>query len=152
MPFDFSGAAGAISSFIGNQISSAVNSRRAWKYARKAMALQDQYNRNMIKDYYSLNRESLTNANYNPLLAVTGSTAQGASYGPTMMNSDSDVGDQAVNSAINAINSKSERKTQKLQQENLDLQNEHQKLENEKLRNENATSARNVIGLSLIHI
>lgn len=129
-----------------NQFSSALNSHRAWKYAKKAMALQDKYNRNMIRDYYSLNRESLVNANYNPLLAVPGSTAQGASYSPTMMNADSDAGDQAVNSAISAIQTKSELKTQKLQQENLDLQNKHQKLENEKLRNENATSARNIIG------
>lgn len=146
MPFDLGGAIAGIGSFLGNQISSAVNSKRAWKYAQKSMALQDQYNRNMIEDYYSLNRRSLTKANYNPLLAIPWSTAQGSGYSPTMMNADSDAGDQAVNSAISSIQTRSELKTQKLQQKNLDLQNEHQKLENEKLRNENATSARNVIG------
>lgn len=99
MPIDIGGALGGIGSFLGNQVSSAINSRRAWKYAKKSMALQDKYNRNMIRDYYGLNRESLTNADYNPLLALPNS-AQGASYSPSMINSDSDAGDQAINSAI----------------------------------------------------
>lgn len=106
MPIDFGGALGGIGSFIGNQVSSAINSSRAWKYAQRAMALQDTYNRNMIRDYYSLNRESLTKANYNPLLAVPGTTAQGANYSPTMMNADSDAGDQAVNSAMSAMSNR----------------------------------------------
>lgn len=106
MSFGMSLGAGALS-FLGNQASSALNSSRAWKYAQRAMALQDQYNRNFVRDYYSLNRESLTKADYNPLLAVPGSTAQGANYSPTMMNADSDAGDQAVNSAMTALSLKS---------------------------------------------
>lgn len=106
MTFAASLGAGAMS-FLGNQVSSALNSKRAWKYAQRAMALQDKYNRNFMRDYYTLNRESLTKADYNPLLAVPGSTAQGAVYSPTMMNSDSDAGDQAVNSAMSAMSLKS---------------------------------------------
>lgn len=110
----FSVVAGT-ASFVNNQISSALNSHRAWKYYKKQMRLQDQYNRNMIKDYYGLNRESLTSAGYNPLLAVPGSTAQGANYGASMSIADSDAGDQAITSAINAQTAKANINTAKSQ-------------------------------------
>lgn len=107
MASGFASALSGIGSFLGNQVSSAINSKRAWKYTQRAMALQDQYNRSMMKDYYSLNRVSLTKAGYNPLLAVPGSTASGASYSPSTMNADSDSGSQAVNSALTAASLKS---------------------------------------------
>ena len=92
-------------SLAGNLGGSAINSSRSYKYAAKLMQLQDNYNRAMISDYHSLNRQSLSKAGYNPLLGL-GSSAQGAQYSPNMMNSDSDIGDQAVNSAINAMTAK----------------------------------------------
>ena len=99
-------AAGAMS-FAGNQVSSAVNSRRAWKYTQRAMVLQDKYNRNFYK-WSSLNgagylRQGYANAGYNPLLALPNVSPQGAIYNPSSMNSDSDAGDQAVNSAMSAM-------------------------------------------------
>ena len=145
------GAAG----FLLNQGSSAINSRRAWKYAQKAMALQDQYNRNMIKDYYSLNRQSLQSAGYNPLLAL-GSQAQGASYSPTMMNADSDAGQQAVDSAVSALNTESNIKLNnansavaKKQEDLLDEQIAHQRLINSKQAGENAFDPK-IIGKDMV--
>ena len=62
-----------LGSFGLNQASSAINSSRAWKYAQRAMALQDQYNRNYTRDSYSLMRTGLEQAGYNPLLALVSS-------------------------------------------------------------------------------
>lgn len=144
MPFDFGGALGGIGSFIGNQISSAISSSRQWKYVRKQMYLQDALNRNYTRDSYSLMRQGLSQAGYNPLLAL-GSSAQQALYSGSASATDSDVGDQAVNSALNAQNFKHQNKLLKEQSEGQELINKHQELENKKLEAELTTSPKNII-------
>lgn len=108
MTFDFGGALGGIGSFVGNQISSAINSKRAWKYAQRAMNYQDQLNRKYnqwsLENNPTFSRRGYTSAGYNPLLALGSQiTSQNAGIGTSFMNSDSDAGDQAVNSAMNAM-------------------------------------------------
>lgn len=93
------GALGGIGSFAGNLMTSAINSSRSWKYTQKAMALQDMYNRAYTRDQYSLMRTGLKKAGYNPLLAL-GSSANSAIYSGSGVNSDSDNGSQALESAM----------------------------------------------------
>ena len=109
MPIDIGGALGGIGSFAGNMITSAINSSRSWKYTQRAMALQDYYNRKYTHDQYGLMRSGLEEAGYNPLLAL-GSSAQSAIYSPSGINSDSDNGAQAVQSAIQARQLRNENK------------------------------------------
>lgn len=122
------GIGSGILSFGGNLVSSAINSSRSWKYAQKAMALQDIYNRNFTRDQYSLQREGLSKAGYNPLLAL-GSSTNSAIYSPNSANSDSDNGSQALASALDAIRIKNETKMNKSaialnkSQEDLNTQN-----------------------------
>lgn len=93
------GAFGGIGSFIGNQIGSALSSQRSWSKTKAQMYLQDYLNRQYTKDSYSLMREGLSKAGYNPLLAL-GSSPNQALYSGSAPATDSDAGDQAVNSAI----------------------------------------------------
>lgn len=111
MPIDIGGALGGIGSFIGNQVSSAINSSRAWKYAQRAMDYQDYLNRNYnqwsLENNPTFSRRGFTSAGYNPLLALGSQiTSQNAGIGTSFMNSDSDVGDQAVNSAMTAMSNR----------------------------------------------
>lgn len=101
-----------------NQASSAINSKRAWKYSRKAMEYQDQLNRSYTRDSYGLMRTGLEQAGYNPLLAL-GSSANSAVYSPTMMNSDSDQGTQAFENAINTSSAVSSIKNTNANTENV---------------------------------
>ena len=125
-------AAAALSSFAGNQFSSAINSSRSWKYAQRAMALQDQYQRGLMRDQYSLSREGLEKAGYNPLLALGGSSAV-SSVSPTTMNSDSDSGQQAVASALQAQQVKNETEQTK---SNIASQDASSALANEQAKTE----------------
>lgn len=95
----FSALSTGIANLGLNQFSSALSSKRQWKYTKKAMALQDKYNRAFTKDSYGLMREGLESADYNPLLAVGGS-ANTAMPSATLSATDSDAGDQAINSAL----------------------------------------------------
>ena len=104
-------------SFAFNQVSSAINSKRAWKYQQRAMRLQDELNRNFTHDYYGINRSGLVDAGYNPLLALPNSS-QGAVYNPSTFNSDSDNGSQAIQSAMSALQVKNETKLANSQVEN----------------------------------
>ena len=98
----------------GNLATSALNSSRAWKYTQRAMTYQDQLNRAYTRDSYGLMREGLRNAGYNPLLAL-GSSANSAVYSGSSINSDSDNGSQAVQSAIDAMRLRNENKLVKTQ-------------------------------------
>lgn len=124
-----SGILSGAMSFLGNSVTSAINSGRAWKYTRFAQLHQDELNRKFVKDYYGLNRQSLVNAGYNPLLAVPGSSAQQAIYSSSGANSDSDNGSQAVSSALDSLRLRNENKLNKSQiklnqsQEDLNTQN-----------------------------
>lgn len=101
------GALGGLMSFGGNLASSAINSGRAWKYTRLAMQYQDELNR----AYYqwtgehgpTFQRKGFVDAGYNPLLALgSPSSAQGAIYSGSGVNSDSDSGSQAVDAMNNS--------------------------------------------------
>ena len=65
-----SGSVAGLLGFGGNLLTSAINSGRAWKYTRYAMQYQDELNRAYTRDSYSLQREGLKKAGYNPLLAL----------------------------------------------------------------------------------
>lgn len=104
-------------SFAMNQVSSAINSKRSWKYAQKAMRLQDELNRKFTHDQYSINRSGLVDAGYNPLLALPNGS-QGAIYNPSTINSDSDNGSQAIQSAMSALQMKNETKLANSQVQN----------------------------------
>lgn len=90
-----------LGSFGLDQASSAINSHRQWKYAKRAMWKQYEINKKAQLEYYSNARKSLTDADYNPLLAV-GNGTQGFSASPSAPLSDSDQGSTAFNSAISA--------------------------------------------------
>ncbi|WGL31042.1 DNA pilot protein [Dipodfec virus UOA04_Rod_680] len=92
--------------FAGNQLASSLNSRRAWKYAKKSMALQYQYQLKGLRESPSAQREGLEAANYNPLLALGSGGSSAGSVSPSFMNSDSDSGYQSVSSAIDAMNAR----------------------------------------------
>lgn len=109
-----SGSVGALLGFGGNLATSAINSGRAWKYTKYAMQYQDALNRNYTRDSYSLMRQGLKQAGYNPLLAL-GSGANSAIYSGSGANADSDNGSQAVASAIDALRLKNENKLNKSQ-------------------------------------
>lgn len=108
------GGLGALGSFGLNFLASNINSSRAWKYAQKAMALQDQYNRAFTRDQYGLQRQGLEKAGYNPLLAIS-SGSNNAIYSGQGINSDSDSGAQALQSAIMAQQQRNENKLAKSQ-------------------------------------
>lgn len=102
--------AGALS-FGMNQASSAINSSRAWKYAQRAMDYQDQLNRKYnqwsLENNPTFSRKGFVDAGYNPLLALGSQiSSQNAGVSPSFMNADSDAGDQAVNSALNAMSNR----------------------------------------------
>lgn len=125
---------GSSLSLGGNFATSAINSHRAWKYAQRAMALQDQYNRNYTRDSYSLMREGLSKAGYNPLLA-TGSSANSFSPSGSGINSDSDNGSQAVTSATDALRVANETKianetAKKIKAETKKIETEQNDIEN----------------------
>lgn len=98
----------------GNLATSAINSSRAWKYTQRAMTYQDQLNRAYTRDSYSLMRQGLHQAGYNPLLAL-GSGSNSAIYSGSSINSDSDNGAQSVASAIDALRLRNENKLNKSQ-------------------------------------
>lgn len=105
--FTLGGLAAGLGSFAMNQVSSALNSSRSWKYTKRAMFLQDQlnraYNQWTLENNPTFSRRGFTKAGYNPLLALGSQiTGQNASLSPTSINSDSDAGDQAINSAMAA--------------------------------------------------
>lgn len=106
--FTLGGLVAGLGSFAMNQISSAINSSRSWKYAKKSMILQDQlnraYNQWTLENNPTFSRRGFTNAGYNPLLALGSQiTGQNASVSPSSINADSDAGDQAINSALSAM-------------------------------------------------
>lgn len=109
MPQAFAALGAAALNFGMNQASSAINSSRQWKYTRRAMEYQDQLNRAFnqwsLENNPTFSRKGYVDAGYNPLLALGSQlTSQTGPVGPSASLSDSDQGDQAVNSAINALN------------------------------------------------
>lgn len=93
---------------------SGISSSRQSKYAIRAMNHQDYLNRQFTRDSYGLMREGLEKAGYNPLLALGGS-ANTASYSGSASATDSDIGSEAVNSALDALRLKNETKLNKSQ-------------------------------------
>lgn len=131
------GAAGIAAGLKGfdfglGQISSALSSKRAWKYTQLAMAYQDTLNRNFVKDYYRLNRFSLENAGYNPLLAVGGSGASTAMPSATMSSSDNGSGNV---SALDVMQTKS---NLELQGSQVDVNSSQSALAQEQAKTEQA--------------
>ena len=109
-----SGSVASLLGFGGNLATSAINSGRAWKYTKYAMQYQDELNRSYTRDSYSLQKEGLKKAGYNPLLAL-GSGANSVIYSGSGSNADSDNGSQAVASAIDAMRLRNETKLNKSQ-------------------------------------
>lgn len=135
---------GGIGSFTGNQIGSALASQRDWKYAVKQNTLQYLTDKRQKSEYYQVMRDSLSRGGYNPLLAL-GSSVSGNSSGGSFPLSDSDQGDQAINSAMAMQNFKYQNDLLKKQAEGQKLDNETKELTNEKLRFENRTNPKKVI-------
>lgn len=109
---------------------------------------QFELNRSALQEYYRNNRISLETAGYNPLLAVPGSTAQGFSASANMGSAPglgSGIGTDEVNSAVNAINAKQQRKLVKEQVQGVKLDNKNKELQNKKLENEITTSPKNLV-------
>lgn len=111
---DLLGAVGGIGSFSGNQIGSSIASQRAWKYAVKQNTLQYLTDKRQKSEYYEIMRNSLARGGYNPLLAL-GSSVSGNSSGGSFPLSDSDQGDQAIQSALASIQQRNENKITKSQ-------------------------------------
>lgn len=141
---DLLGAAGGIGSFLGNQVGSAIASHRAWKYAVKQNTLQYLTDKRQKSEYYEIMRNSLARGGYNPLLAL-GSSVSGNSSGGSFPLSDSDQGDQAINSAMAMKNFEYQNKLLKEQVKGQEKDNETKDLTNEKLKFENRTDPKKIL-------
>lgn len=91
-----------IAGIAGNIGQNYANSAISWHYQRKQMAAQDKYQRAFAKDQYSLQREGLEAAGYNPLLALGGGSAATEPMSVGSSGGDSRAGSDAVNNAIAA--------------------------------------------------
>lgn len=107
-------AIGGIATAGLNQLFAGANSARSAKYSTKLMRYQDNLNRYYTRDSYSLMRQGLSKAGYNPLLAL-GSSANTAMPSASQGISDSDSGAQAVSSAIESMRIRNENKLRKSQ-------------------------------------
>lgn len=109
----WSAAAAMLGNFGLNQLSGSINSSRAWKYAKKQMALEYKYQQRSLLESPKNARQGYVNAGYNPLLAIGAQTGSGVNA--SMPISDSDQGTEAVNSAIDAQRLRNENKLRKSQ-------------------------------------
>lgn len=122
MSLDWSSSVAGLVSGLMNFGASAISSSRQWKYTQRAMALQDRYNRDFTRDSYGLMREGLEKAGYNPLLALN-SSANSSMPSASAGISDSDIGDQMVNSAIAMRSANAELKRIKAETEGIETDN-----------------------------
>lgn len=123
MALDFAGSLlGGIGSTVLGSISSSRAAKRAFEYNKLLQEHQFDLNRQALREYYTNNRYSLTQAGYNPLLALPASTAQGFSANASMSPTENDMG-QDFATGLNAMNSaltaKQQRKLTKAQEENV---------------------------------
>lgn len=128
-----------------NLVTSALSNRRAWKYTKRAMALQYEYQKRGLLEGPSLNRKGLTDAGYNPLLALG---SAGGSIGnvssPSVPDMSADMPDLA-SSAVNAINGYKEGQLLDTNINSANTELDIKKAQLEKLQAENKTSPKNLL-------
>lgn len=97
------GSAMAGLGFGSNLVTSSLSSSRAWKYAKRAMALQYEYQKRGLLEGPSLSRKGYTDAGYNPLLALGNTGSIGNVSSPSVPDMTTDMPDLAT-SAVGAMN------------------------------------------------
>lgn len=139
---------GAAFSALGlgsNLATSAVSNKRAWKYTQRAMALQYEYQKRGLLEGPKLNRKGLTDAGYNPLLALgSAGSSIGNISSPNVPDMTSDMPDLA-SSAMDAINGYKEGKLLDTNINSANTELDIKKAQLEKLQSENKTSPKNLL-------
>ena len=152
MSLSFGQMLGLGSAFAGiglgsNLLSSAISTSRAWKYAQRAMALQYEYQKRGLLEGPSLSRKGVTDAGFNPLLAL-GSMGSSGSLGnissPNVPDMTTDMPDLAT-SAMGAINGYKEGQLLDTNINSAQTELDIKKQQLEKLQAENKTSPKNLL-------
>lgn len=86
-----------------NLLTSAISSKKSWKYAQRAMALQYEYQKRGLLEGPGLARKGYTDAGYNPLLALGNMGSIGNISSPNVPDMSVDLPDLAT-SAVGALN------------------------------------------------
>ena len=152
MSLSFGQMLGLGSAFAGlglgsNLLTSSISSSRAWKYAQRAMALQYEYQKRGLLEGPSLSRKGVTDAGFNPLLAL-GSFGSSGSLGsvssPNVPDMTADMPDLAT-SAMGAINGYKEGQLLDTNINSAKTQSDILNEQLEKLRADNKTSPKNLL-------
>lgn len=104
------GSASGQASSLAGMVSSAISSRRAYKYAKKLQQHQYNLNQQSLRESPTNARLGYTQAGYNPLMAL-GSNMSGMTPSATMSPTDPDLAgamNQGINSAMSALQTKSQ--------------------------------------------
>lgn len=130
-----------------NLMTSSLSSSRAWKYAKRAMALQYEYQKRGLLEGPSLSRKGVVDAGFNPLLAL-GSLGSSGSLGsvssPNVPDMTTDMPDLST-SAIGAINGYKEGQLLDTNINSAKTELDIKKQQLEKLQAENKTSPKNLL-------
>lgn len=128
-----------------NLVTSAIANRRAWKYTKRAMKLQYEYQKRGLLEGPSLNRKGITDAGYNPLLALG---SAGGSIGnvssPSVPDMTTDMPDLA-SSAVSALNGYKEGQLLDTNINSAKADYEIKMAQLEKLQSDNKTSPKNLL-------
>lgn len=129
-----------------NLVTSSVSSSRAWKYARRAMALQYEYQKRGLLEGPSLSRKGVTDAGFNPLLALgsMGSGSLGSLSSPSVPDMTTDMPDLST-SAMGALNGFKEGRLLDTNINSAETELAIKKQQLEKLQSDNKTSPKNLL-------